>query len=139
MDCPFCNIKKEKTKVVNEGKYTRVVLSNPRLVPGHLLVVPKRHVEKISELNKEERNELFDKTIESQEKVLFKFANGCDIRQNYRPFQKQDDVKVNHLHIHIQPRELKDELYKKCQIFEKQLLFKPLSEEEKEKFYKLLK
>jgi len=55
MECPFCNINSEKTRILKDGNFTRVVFSNPRLMPGHLLVIPKRHVEKISDLNKEEQ------------------------------------------------------------------------------------
>jgi ATP adenylyltransferase len=105
-------------------------------MPGHLLVVPKRHVERISELKEDEKKELFEKLEEFQENTLSKLSKGCDIRQNYRPFQKQNNLKVHHLHIHLQPRELEDELYKKCQIFEKQV-FSELTNEEKEKFSKL--
>jgi len=136
MDCPFCNINKEKTSIINQGKYTLVILSNPRLMEGHLLVIPKRHVEKLSELNKYEREELIEKVIEYQKKILSKFAKGCDIRQNYRSFQKQDNLKVNHLHIHLQPREFEDELYFKSQIYEKQIFSEP-TKEEREKFVKL--
>ena len=135
MDCPFCNI--EKNRILTERKFTRVIFSNPRLMPGHLLVIPKRHVEKLSELSKEEQQELFKTTIEFQEKILAKIASGCDIRINYRPFQKQDDLKVNHLHIHLQPRELFDELYQKCQIFERDV-FEDLKLEELEKIHKIL-
>jgi len=138
MNCPFCNINKEKTRILKENSKTLVILSNPRLVEGHILIIPKKHVEKLSELSAEERKELFDTLIEFQEKVLKDIAKGCDIRQNYRPFQKQDKLKVNHLHIHLQPRKLFDELYEKCQIFEKNV-FKELSKEEMKRFSKLLK
>jgi len=138
MDCPFCNIDKEKNRIIKEGKYVYVVLSNPRLVDGHLLIVPKRHMEKPSELKEEEKKELLDTAIEFQEKILSKFSSGCDIRQNCRPFQKQSQLKVNHVHFHLLPREFKDELYQKCQIFETEI-FRMLTEEEKEKFAKLFK
>lgn len=129
MICPFCGIDKEKNRIIKEGEFTFVIFSDPRLMPGHLLVIPKRHVEKLSELSEKERKELIDNVIEFQEKILKKIAPGCDIRENYRPFQKQDNLKVYHLHIHLQPRELKDELYKECQIYETEV-FKTLSEEE---------
>jgi len=74
--------------------------------------------------------------IEFQEKILSKVASGCDIRQNYRPFQKQDSLKINHLHIHLQPRELFDELYKNSQVFEKDV-FKDLQLEELDKMLKI--
>ena len=135
MDCPFCNINPEKTRILKDKKFVRVIFSNPRLMPGHLLIVPKRHIEKLSELNKEEQKELFETIIEFQEKILSKVASGCDIRINYRPFQKQDNLKVNHLHVHLYPRELFDELYDKCQIFEKDI-FKDLPPEELDKMLK---
>ncbi len=138
MDCPFCNINKEKTRIVEQTKNSLVILSNPRLISGHILVIPKRHVEKLSELNDEEKCDMLDLIIKYQEKILKKISSGCDIRQNYRPFQKQGKIKVNHLHIHLQPRELEDELYKKCQIFEKDI-FKELRSEDMEKFSKILK
>lgn len=132
-ECPFCDISKErKTRILEERKFVRVIASNPRLMFGHLLVIPKRHVEKISLLNKEERDELFNTVVEFQDKILTKIASGCDIRQNCRPFQKQSRLKVDHLHIHLQPRELYDELYEKCQIFETNI-FKELPKEEIEK------
>jgi histidine triad (HIT) family protein len=138
MECPFCNFEhlKNNTRVIDESENILVILSNPRLVPGHVLVIPKKHIVKLCELSDAEKKELFDKTIEYQEKIL-KFAKGCDIRQHFRPFQAQDSLKVDHLHIHLLPREFEDELYNKCQIFEKKV-FSELSESEKEKFSQLL-
>lgn len=137
MDCPFCHIDKEKTKIIKEGEKVMVALSNPRLIEGHLLVIPKRHVEKISELNEEELKELFENIIEFQQKILSKISPGCDIRQNYQPFQKQNNLKINHSHFHLLPRKLEDEIYQKCQIFEKNL-FKELTKKEAVKIVKLL-
>ena len=136
--CPFCELNADKNKILHEGKNVFVTLSNPRLVPGHVLVIPKRHVEKISDLREDEKKELFDTAVQFQEKVLLKFSSGCDIRQNYRPFQKQDKIKVDHLHIHLLPRGFKDELYQKCQIYETSI-FTPLTNEERIKFETLLK
>lgn len=138
MNCPFCNIDTKRTIVIKEKKNVLVVLSNPRLVDGHLLVIPKRHIEKPSQMTKEEKKEIFDTVLEFQEKILNTFTSGCDIRQNCRPFQKQNEVKVDHVHYHLLPRELKDELYQKCQIFEKEI-FRMLTEEEKEKIARLFK
>ena len=137
MDCPFCNIDKKRNTVIKYYKNVFVIFSNPRLMEGHLLVIPKRHVEKPSELNEEEKKELFDTVIEYQEKILKNMAPGCDIRQHYRPFLKQSESKVNHLHIHLQPREFNDKLYEKCQIYHEDV-FKELTKEEVDKISKLL-
>ena len=138
MVCPFCEIDKEKTMVLQSKKYTFVALSNPRLAFGHLLVIPKRHIEKLSELTGDEKNELCNTVIEFQEKILAKISTGCDIRQNYRPFQAQSKIKVDHLHIHLIPREYKDEIFRITQIHEKNL-FKDLERAEMEKVLGLLK
>ncbi len=45
---------------------------------------------------------------------------------------------IDHLHIHLQPREFEDDLYKKCQIFEKDI-FRELTEQEIKKITELLK
>lgn len=133
MNCPFCEI--NETRIIESKQYIFVTPSNPRLMPGHLLVIPKRHVERLSELNEEERKEIFETIIEYQKKLLNKFA-GCDIRQNYRPFLKQNDVKVNHLHFHLLPREIEDELYKKSQ-FSEIAIFKKMSDKEIEESLKI--
>ena len=137
MACPFCEyVLSKKEKMIQEGKNVFVILSDPRLMPGHLLVIPKRHVVKLSELNFEERKEFFDTIIEFQEKVVEKFSTGCDLRQNYRPFLKEGKLKVDHVHMHLLPREFEDEYYEKCQFSEKDI-FKDLSDGERKKFSKL--
>jgi histidine triad (HIT) family protein len=121
-ECPFCTILTEKnSRLFKEYKYSFLVFSDPRLVPGHLLVIPKRHVEKLSELPEEEKTELFKLVEEYQEKILTTIASGCDIRSNYRPFMKQGRLKVNHLHFHLQPRENEDLLFQGSQRFETDL------------------
>lgn len=128
--CRFCVIDEAKTVVVQKKETLYVALSNPRLVRGHLLVIPMRHVEKLSELTKDEQRELWDTVVEYQEKILSSLSTGCDVRQNYRPFQRQGRVKVDHLHIHLIPREFKDQIYQLTQIYETEL-FKDIDEQEK--------
>ena len=118
MDCPFCKINFEKTRILEEGKKSFVVFSNPRLMPGHILVIPKRHIGNISELIEDERNEIFNFLVKYEKKILEKISDGCDIRQNYRPFIKDGRLKVSHLHFHLQPRKFEDELFEKCQVYE---------------------
>lgn len=136
MSCPFCDIDQEKTRILEKGENFFVVFSNPRLMPGHILIVPNRHIEKISELNKEEKTEMLELIVKWQEKILEKISAGCDIRQNFRPFQKDSRLKLGHFHVHLQPRDFKDELYEKCQIYETEM-FHDLNEKELDKMMKL--
>ena len=128
-DCPFCELDKEKNRTVRSGELSVVVLSNPRLMPGHTLVIPKRHVEKPWELNSEEILDVFENIKFVEAKLLASIATGCDIRQNYRPFIKQGRVKIDHVHFHILPRTHEDELYQKSMRFEHDL-FQDLTDEE---------
>ena len=138
MECCFCNIvEEEKQRVFEVREHVVIIFSNPRLMPGHMLVIPKRHVLHLSELSQEERSELFNTAIELQDKILEKVAPGCDIRQNNRPFLPESDVKVNHVHVHLQPRTFEDELFQKCQNNEVDV-FQPLLDSEMEEMKKLL-
>jgi diadenosine tetraphosphate (Ap4A) HIT family hydrolase len=128
--CPFCSIDKRRTFIVENKETLYVALSNPRLVRGHLLVILRRHVEKLSELSKEEQHMLWDTVVEYQERILSTLSTGCDVRQNYHPFQRQGRVKVDHLHVYLIPREFKDQIYQVTQIYETQL-FQDIDEEEK--------
>ena len=137
-DCPFCEIvKNDEGRVIAEGHHTIVILSNPRLVAGHALVIPKRHVLKLQALSVDEQKELFDTVLVWQEKIIDKLATGCDIRQNNRPFIQQNALKIDHIHIHLIPRESGDELYQKSMQFEKEI-FKTPSEEERQDILSML-
>lgn len=92
----------------------------------------------MNELTEEERKELFDTAIKYQEKILKKIASGCDIKQHNRPFIPENDLKVDHVHIHLQPREFEDELYTKSQKYDREI-FKPLLPEEVQRMLSLLK
>ena len=105
---------------------------------GHLLVIPKRHVEKLQELNSDERKEVFDTTLEYQNKVIENVASGCDIRQHYRPFLSENDTKVDHAHIHLHPRKLEDELYTESRQQHESKLYKKLPDKEVEGVLDLL-
>lgn len=50
--CSFFQPHKEAHRVVRESRLSIVMLSNPRLMPGHTLVIPKRHIEKPDEPTK---------------------------------------------------------------------------------------
>ena len=130
MPCPFCNIVELKYRLLEEGADYIVILSNPRLMPGHTLVIPKRHITKPSEMTAQERTNVFNAILKWQDKITTVFSTGCDVRQNFRPFIKESQLKVDHVHYHLIPREFEDKQYF---VVDKnaQTLFEPLSEEER--------
>jgi histidine triad (HIT) family protein len=132
MPCPFCNIVELKYRLLEEGDDFIVILSNPRLMPGHTLVIPKRHVLKPSEMTAVERKNVFDAILKWQDKITASFSTGCDIKQNYKPFLKETRIKVDHVHYHLYPREFEDKYFS---VVDKHTssLFEPLSDEERKK------
>ena len=82
--------------------------------------------------SKEERDEIMDFIAEFQAIILERLASGCDIRQNYKPYVKNSRTHVNHMHFHLHPREHKDELHEKADVY-RNPIYRDLPEEEKER------
>lgn len=135
--CPFCEIDPTRNRTFQESEHTRVIFSNPRLMKGHLLVTPKRHVEQPWELTEHELKEIFRHIHVLQKKLAEKLGTGCDIRQNYRPFMKQGKLKVDHLHFHLLPRTFQDDLYERSMKYETDI-FSDLPVDEVDAVTKLL-
>jgi diadenosine tetraphosphate (Ap4A) HIT family hydrolase len=133
-NCPFCG---SKDRILKENATAQVILSDPRKVPGHFLVIPKRHVEKPWELSDEEVQGIFELIFFIEQRIVGKLGDGCDIRQNYRPFLRQSRLKVDHVHFHVIPRANEDYIYTVSEKFESDL-FAKLDDAEREAVSKLL-
>jgi diadenosine tetraphosphate (Ap4A) HIT family hydrolase len=105
-------------------------------MPGHLLVIPKRHVERMSELDDTELLELTHVVNTYCDKIL-RFAKGYMVKNNFMPFLEESRLKVNHMHIHILPRVFNDDLYSKA-LFNESTLYQDLTDEEYEDILKKL-
>jgi|SRR6185369_12098644 len=135
MTCPFCN---PTDRIIKENESAVVILSNPRKVPGHTLVIPKRHVEQPWLLTPKELQDVFELIFFVEQRVIGKLGEGVDIRQSYRPFKRQDDLKKNHVLFHVIPRSKDDYLYTTAEKFERDL-FAELDTLEHDEVVKLLK
>jgi diadenosine tetraphosphate (Ap4A) HIT family hydrolase len=133
-DCPFCQ---PKGRILKSNKHAQVLLSNPRKTAGHFLVMPKRHVEKPWQLTKAELTDIFDLIFFIEQKIIGKLGDGCDVRQNYRPFMKQGKLKIDHIHFHVIPRYYQDYIYQVAEKYETDL-FTELDEGEADEIAKLL-
>lgn len=118
LNCPFCV---GDERVLKSNGTAQVMLSNPRKVPGHFLVVPKRHVEKPWELTTKELTDIFELVYFIEQKIIGKLGDGCDVRQNYRPFLGQNGLKVNHIHFHVIPRAQEDYIYQISEKYDTEL------------------
>jgi ATP adenylyltransferase len=133
--CPFCS---PKDRILKENEHAILILSNPRKVPGHILVMPKRHIEEPWQLTADELTDVFKLIFFAEQRILGKLGDGVDIRQSYRPFKKQDDLKKNHVLFHVIPRAQDDYIYTVSEKFERDL-FAALDDLERKEVEKLLK
>ncbi|KPU64062.1 HIT family hydrolase [Thermococcus sp. EP1] len=100
MNCPFCI--PAQGALLYEDEKIRILIDSYPANKGHLLVVPKRHVEKLEDLREDEKFALL-KGIEISIQNLKKLLNpdGFNIGINLGEAAGQT---VPHLHIHVIPR-----------------------------------
>ena len=137
-ECAFCLVDQKRNPILKDGRLVFVVLSNKRLILGHTLVIPKRHVSTLAELSNDERLELFETAIHFQEKIkaLWSLTGaGCDLSQHDRPFMRNTPAARSglavpeHLHIHLRPRIWQDEYYERVLRHETSMFAEPNFEE----------
>jgi len=130
--CPFCDLKNnERNHILQEYEYTVLLMANLRKVPGQLLVIPKRHLERFSELSQNERDEIFDIIANVEKRLINHYKAGYEITQRYKPYLEKDDFAVRHLHFHVLPRQ-KDDVLEEQRVQEHQLHSSATKEEVEE-------
>jgi diadenosine tetraphosphate (Ap4A) HIT family hydrolase len=99
MDCIFC---KSDREVLLESTLSFAVFDGFPVSRGHALVLPKRHVATIWELNDQEYLDIFDLMKRVKDLVQKKFApQGINVGVNCGEAAGQT---IFHAHIHIIPR-----------------------------------
>ncbi len=134
MDCIFCKIisKQIPAKILNETSHSICFLDAFPLAKGHVLVIPKKHHQKIQELSTDENSDLFSLVHTMMSKVdsitgstLVAIHNGENAGQE-----------VPHVHVHLVPRDTFDSAGPIHSMFNSSL---KLSDFETKKYYDLLK
>jgi diadenosine tetraphosphate (Ap4A) HIT family hydrolase len=137
-NCAFCNITSEPERVIRVGRYVTSFLSNPRLVKGHALIVPNRHITSVLDLCYEEMEEMGFETERIGELLLASLADGIDTWTKYRPLVPENQIKANHMHLHILPSRKDDAIYSTGVIWNAEN-FTELTPEERDETIKLLR
>lgn len=104
MSCIFCKIVNGEipAKKIFENEHAIAFLDISQVTKGHTLVIPKKHVKDLFELDPKDAKEIFEvvskvaKQIDSTYKPL-----GLNLINNNREFAGQT---VFHLHFHLIPR-----------------------------------
>ncbi|MBN2521293.1 MAG: HIT family protein [Bacteroidales bacterium] len=103
--CPFCG-DIIKNFAFLESRNFMAIYNRAPILPGHSLVIPKKHVISLFELEQSERAELMEFsmiTVELLQKAFKAKAFDWTIQEGVAAGQT-----VNHLHLHIIPRKEKD-------------------------------
>lgn len=106
--CIFCNCQKENVEdenslIVYKGKEVYVLMNRYPYNNGHLLIIPNRHISKISEMTETERLETFfliEKSIEALENTMSSHGHNIGTNLGRVAGAGIDD----HIHFHVVPR-----------------------------------
>ena len=98
--CPFCALAPERIRL--RGEHAFVIDDGFPVSPGHALIVPRRHVASLFELDGNELSEMFDLLARARSRVLDeRQPDGFNIGINDGAAAGQT---VMHLHVHLIPR-----------------------------------
>jgi histidine triad (HIT) family protein len=109
-DCVFCAIVagRQPASFVVQGERVVAFLGLRQAVPGHVLIVPCRHVPDIYSLDESLASELMAVALRVARAVRQAFApDGLNLWQSNGDAAGQE---VPHVHLHVQPRRVGDGL-----------------------------
>ena len=98
--CPFCDI--EHQYPLEKGKYFYVIAARAPYTKNHLLIIPKRHILSIQDLQQKEEKELWTLTDERTKK-LETTHEACTILLRNGAARGISGKSIDHLHLHIVP------------------------------------
>lgn len=103
-ECIFCSINRGEMPSITiyENEEFRVMLDRFPATKGHILIIPKKHIEDIYNLDPELAGRLFELTTRFASIIKRTFGNeGLNIIQNNG---KEAGQSVFHYHLHMIPR-----------------------------------
>ncbi|HJM79173.1 MAG TPA: HIT domain-containing protein [Nitrosopumilus sp.] len=104
MTCIFCDILSGKRDghILFEDEHHMVFLDKYPIDDGHTLIIPKKHFEKITDMDSEDVGKIFSLVPKIAKAVLLgSGADAFSLAQNNGKSAKQI---IPHVHIHIIPR-----------------------------------
>ncbi|MFD8597078.1 HIT family protein [Kitasatospora sp. NPDC059646] len=108
MDCLFCRVVAGDVPVesVFADEHAVAFLDHRPLFPGHLLVVPRRHVPTLTDLTEDETGPYYTRV----RRLTAAVEHGMDAAGSFVAANNRISQSVPHLHTHIVPRNPKDGL-----------------------------
>ncbi|MES2994575.1 MAG: HIT family protein [Patescibacteria group bacterium] len=103
MDCPFCDAAQLAERTIIENDLARAFPTNAPIVPGHMLIAPKRHVTYYEDLASTERDAIEELRMKLHAGLKKAFgAEGFNYAWNEEKIGGQS---VPHFHLHMLPRQ----------------------------------
>lgn len=105
-ECPFCHEKILQTQAFFENEWAIALFPHTPITEGHILIIPKRHVERYEMLLEEEITQIYQlmkKVHQTSQRVNESFSylilqkNGVEVGQT-----------VPHVHFHYVPRKINE-------------------------------
>ncbi|HEY8400151.1 MAG TPA: HIT domain-containing protein, partial [Cytophagaceae bacterium] len=103
-NCPFCA--KSADEAFLTSKNFLAIYNIAPVLPGHSLVIPKRHVESVFDLTEEETGEL----MQLARKVAMLLGEELDTDAFDWAVQEKEEAgqSIPHVHMHVVPRKIGD-------------------------------
>jgi ATP adenylyltransferase len=104
--CLFCHLTTRRPRpreILREGRHGFLILNTYPYTSGHVMAVPYRHVEHLSQLRKEEAGELWSLILQAERALV----------RAYAPLRIHAGINIGrcagagvegHLHVHLVPR-----------------------------------
>lgn len=106
MDCIFCKIAKGqiKARTILETEKSLAFLDAFPLAPGHSLVIPKSHYERIQDLPPSDNADLFE-TVRKVVPMVDKLTGATLVAVHNG---RESGQEIPHVHVHLVPRSMHD-------------------------------
>jgi len=105
-ECPFCNPQVLEAQSFYEDELVWALYTHEPILPGHCLIIPKRHIERFEMLTEEESLQIY-RTIQKVDRAVTYVYGTC----SYLLLQKNGaevGQSVPHMHVHYIPRQKGD-------------------------------
>ena len=106
MKCIGCQLanKEVETYVIYEDEWITCILDIDPIQEGHTLILPKKHIEDLRQLNNELSQAIMNASIKISQALTKRYKpDGITVIQNNGIFND-----LNHYHMHVFPRYLED-------------------------------
>ncbi len=104
--CPFCSDPDVQKRLIVKNEFAKAFPTNIPIVPGHILIVPVRHLATLEEMSPEEQNAVFH-LRDLLRPVLARTFGATGFHYAWNEGQAAGQS-VPHFHLHMIPRKQDD-------------------------------